>query len=390
MRELSPEQIAWLNHARDADILTIATRVPVSAKLKKHTREYVGPCPACGGKDRFAVNPTKKGGVFNCRSFGGGDVIAMVQHVCAVPFMMACEIINGDQMPQADKQISAGELARAAEQREHDRVARDREQQRYDNLKRERERRAAYDMWTGGAALFGSPAEAYLRRARGIDPLPERLLLRYASSVAFFLGEEVNKAGRTVPRVIWRGPVMLAPIVDRDGKFQGVHRTWLDLEQPGGKARIVDPADGEVLPSKKVRGTVESNTIRLIDPLAPRQLFIGEGIETVLSVWTALHRVGRDLKDAAFWCAVSLHNLGGPALHSLHGTPGPEPDLDAPAIHIPDSVADVVLLGDGDSDRFVTQCAHARATKRHTRDGRIVRTAWAPEGKDFNDLVRAA
>jgi phage/plasmid primase-like uncharacterized protein len=87
MRELSPAQIAWIDRARDADILAVAQRAPIA-------REYVGACPVCGGKDRFAVNPTKKGGVFFCRGFGGGDVIAMVEHVCSVTFLPACEIIT--------------------------------------------------------------------------------------------------------------------------------------------------------------------------------------------------------------------------------------------------------------------------------------------------------
>ena len=43
---------------------------------------------------------------------------------------------------------------------------------------------------------------------------------------------------------------------------------------------------------------------------------------------------------------------------------GPEPDLNQPGIAIPDSVRDLVLLGDGDSDRFLTQCFIARAAKR--------------------------
>jgi hypothetical protein len=70
--------------------------------------------------------------------------------------------------------------------------------------------------------------------------------------------------------------------------------------------------------------------------------------------------------------------------------PGPKPDLAAPSIIIPESVDDLVLLGDGDSDRFLTQCALARATARYSRAGRVVRTAWAPDGMDFNDIVRAA
>ena len=42
--------------------------------LKRQSGELVGPCPACGGTDRFAINAAK--GVFNCRSCGanGGGV----------------------------------------------------------------------------------------------------------------------------------------------------------------------------------------------------------------------------------------------------------------------------------------------------------------------------
>ena len=42
--------------------------------------ERVGPCPKCGGEDRFSIN-TKKG-VWNCRQCGvGGDVIKLVEHL---------------------------------------------------------------------------------------------------------------------------------------------------------------------------------------------------------------------------------------------------------------------------------------------------------------------
>jgi hypothetical protein len=51
--------------ARDADILDIARRHGVLSGLKKVGDEYVGPCPRCGGKDRFAINARKLGGTEN-------------------------------------------------------------------------------------------------------------------------------------------------------------------------------------------------------------------------------------------------------------------------------------------------------------------------------------
>ena len=167
-RDLTPEQIDWIDRARDADILGVALAAPVSAKLRKHSREHVGPCPACGGTDRFAVNPTKKGGVFNCRGACGGDVIAMVQHTCGVQFLQACEIINGGPMPQGTLLISPEDIRRLAEERERARQARATERETEQNKYRERERaKAFYDIWKRGTAIFGTPAEAYLRLRLG-------------------------------------------------------------------------------------------------------------------------------------------------------------------------------------------------------------------------------
>jgi hypothetical protein len=134
----------------------------------------------------------------------------------------------------------------------------------------------------------------------------------------------------------------------------------------------------------------------------PLQLILGEGTETVLSVWWALKGTGRNLGATSFCSAVDLGNLGGPAVDLIaHPTltteigrprrvPGPIPDMDEPGIAVPASVTDVVLLGDGDSDRFITELAMIRASKRFARAGRTVRVAWATPGRDFNDMLREA
>src|SRR5581483_11760297 len=96
---------AWRDRARSADILDVALRPPVGATLRGHGRERIGPCPRCGGDDGFSINTAKQ--VFNCRRGGaGGDVVAMVQHVCAVEFLAACEIINGEPPPAIGTQLT--------------------------------------------------------------------------------------------------------------------------------------------------------------------------------------------------------------------------------------------------------------------------------------------
>ena len=150
---------------------------------------------------------------------------------------------------------------------------------------------------------------------------------------------------------------------------------------------------------KKGLGSKQGNIIRLAGDATPRSLVMGEGIETTLSVWLAMHAEGRDDEGRAFWCTVDLPNMGGRSLESVrHPTlksakdramrvPGPVPDLSEPGIAIPDGVTDVLLLGDGDSDRFTTECTLKRAAACFERRGRAVRVAWAPDGMDFNDMI---
>jgi putative DNA primase/helicase len=56
--------------------------------------ERSGPCPACGGEDRFSINIKKQ--LWNCRGCQtGGDVIALVRHLDGVGFEDALETLAG-------------------------------------------------------------------------------------------------------------------------------------------------------------------------------------------------------------------------------------------------------------------------------------------------------
>lgn len=372
--------------------------------LRKHGKKLMGPCPL------HSPNPHARDSTsFECDADGwvcatcadGGDVIKLVMLREKVGFEDAIAYLGGAAEPSAER---AAELERERERKR-------RETERANNVYREKERKAAFEIWHHGEELRGSPAEDYLR-ARGITSLPDRVPLRFAPEVAYFHGEEDDGRGRKMPRVVYRGPAMLAAIVGTDGKFRAVHITWLDPVKPRAKAPIRDPDSEDpnaALPTKKVRGSKAGNLIRLAPAITQqeRRWIVGEGIETVLSVWYAY--ASRPRTDAgfawrcetAFCSTIDLGNIGGkarepvphPTLKDAAGrtrrVPGPEPDLSAPSIIIPDTVEDLVLLGDGDSDRFTTQCVLARATARYARPGRTVRTAWAADGMDFNDMLRA-
>lgn len=365
----------------------------------------VGPCPL-HSPDPNARDSTS----FECNAEGwvcascadGGDVIKLtaLRHGLHPrdDFRRILELLGGVAEVDAER---AAELAREREVRANRKA-------QEANIFRENERRAAFDIWHAGRLFLGTPVEDYLK-LRGMVALPERLKLRFAPAAAFFHGQEENEVGRKARRVIFRGPAMLAPIVDGGGKFRAIHMTWLDLARPSGKAEIRDPDSGDPLPAKKVRGSKAGNVIPLAEALGEAKRWImGEGIETVLSVWFAYAVAPRNeareafRRETAFRAAVDLGNIGGRAAATVtHPTltgdsgrprrvPGPQPDPAAPAIALPDSVDDLVLLGDGDSDRFTTQCALARAGARYARPGRTVRVAWAPEGMDFNNLLRGA
>jgi hypothetical protein len=329
--------------------------------LRKHGKKLIGPCPICS-TNRTSRKATK----FECDADGfacagcnqGGDVIKLVQLVEQIDFKAAIDWLGGAQ--EIDPVTAAA--------REQERAAARQKTEQANNQFRERERGTIYEIWKRAADMPIAPVEEYLR-LRGLQ-LPPGCRLRCIPDMPYYASGSRDAA------VVHRGPAMLAPIVDAEGKFRALHTTWLDLSRPNGKALIKDPETGDALPAKKVRGSKAGNRIELVAVKDPVQLFIGEGIETVLSVWLALERAGRDLTRTAFWSAVDLGNMGGraaetvphPSLKTAGGrvqrVPGPAPDPDSSAIAIPESVTDLVLLGDGDSDRFTTQCALARASAR--------------------------
>ena len=86
-----PESL--IDRARESHILEVALRC--GAMLKRiAAHEWAGPCPVCGGRDRFAVNTRKQ--LFNCRGCGArGDAIAFVMHLEGCAFSEAIERLAG-------------------------------------------------------------------------------------------------------------------------------------------------------------------------------------------------------------------------------------------------------------------------------------------------------
>jgi CHC2 zinc finger len=83
-----------------------ARAVPIEAELARRGiqlqgrgPEREGPCPVCGGTDRFSINTKKQ--VWNCRGCGkGGDVIDLAMHIDRLDFPEAIETLAGNSAPK--------------------------------------------------------------------------------------------------------------------------------------------------------------------------------------------------------------------------------------------------------------------------------------------------
>jgi hypothetical protein len=213
---ISSEQIS---RARNTDILRLARSL--GARPKGIASDRAGPCPVCGGKNRFSVNIRKQ--VFNCRKCrAGGDAIALVRFINGSSFVEAVAAINGVPVRKAD---------RAPERSGTTTVD-------------------ALRLWAEGVDPCGTLAEVYLR-SRALD-LPDDLA-----------GEVLRWHPRT-------GAMLALFRSIATGEPQAVSRTFLDSH--GKKVE------------RKFLGPVGSAAV-MLDPFDEvlGGLHVGEGVETCMA-----------------------------------------------------------------------------------------------------------
>lgn len=340
----SPEFDAWIQRAREADILEEA--LARGAVLKRHSHEWTGPCPTCGGNDRFGLNITKQ--IFICRGAAAGDVIRMVEHIEGLPFLAAVESINGEPAPgRKRREISDDEIARIRASKE--RADAQREARLHEQEDSERRNRArAGDIWRASVPITGTLAEVYLN-TRGIPTLPEGWpeCFRFHPAIPYPDREKLpalicrvdNQRG--VPKAIWR--IYLAP----DGR---------------GKASVPK--------SKLGLGPAGGGAVR-IGGIGPH-LGLAEGVETALGAWMLTGR------KFPIWAALSTSGIVG--------------------FNVPKGVGRLTLFPDGDrgirkrGDQFEPSEPPGRAAARrlqerlHSQSIPCVIASEPPAGADYNDL----
>lgn len=281
----------WKRRADEPDLLETAIRY--GAVLKRVGREHVGPCPACGGTNRFSVNVIKH--KWNCRGHGGGrGPINMVTHIAGLSFLQACEELTGEPCPTGRAApLSPAEQAARAKIREQN-AQKQRRREFQEQQYQEDTRSTARAIWASTKPLDGTLAQAYLMD-RGV-PAFEADAIRFHSSLLYPNGKNY--------------PALVARVDDMVGEVTAVWRIFLRAD--GRKADVSD--------AKLGLGPASGGAVR-IGGVGPR-IGIAEGVETALAAW--------HLMDKRFpvWASLSTAGMTG--------------------IELPLGVEQVMIFPDGD------------------------------------------
>lgn len=266
---------AWVGRARDADLLEQAARC--GAVLKRAGREHTGPCPWCGGKDRFSINPVKS--KWHCRGHGGGgDAIGMVMHIAGLSFIEAVQDITGEPPPSGSlKPLSDAEKAERKRQRQES-EARQQERKAQEQAYQADTREAAQAIWDASQPLLNTAGCAFLAK-RHFD-------VEMICDVARYHPALRHSSGICLPAIVCR-------VDDVMGELIGIWREFVTAD--GEKARID--------PQKAALGPVGGGAVR-IGGIADH-IGLAEGFRTALGAW---HLIG---KRYPVWATMSTSGLIG-------------------------------------------------------------------------------
>lgn len=215
-----------------------ALGVPAKALVNRH-----GPCPMCGGKDRFRFDDKGGRGTWICSRCGAGDGIELVKRFQKVEFKEAARLI--------ERHVGSAPVMPAGKHRPPTDA-------------RKREEMVA--LWKRARPIkLDDDAGRYLNARTGLTTFP--------ASLRFAPDERYTEPGK---RPSWH-PLMVAKVDPSDaavaqGERAALHRTF--LSPYGTKAEVASP--------RKMMGAMPTGAaVRLMEH--EEVLGIAEGIETAIS-----------------------------------------------------------------------------------------------------------
>lgn len=222
----------------------------------------------------------------------------------------------------------------------------------------DRRRRLAQAMFLGARATIGATLTERYLLDRGIN---FRALGRQPGSLRHHDGLVHPETGEIVP-------AMVAAINGLDGRFLGVHRTFLEMQPNGRVTKLTGVNDAKLSLGGYVGGCIRlwrgQSGKSLRDAPAGDWAAIGEGIEDTASA-VMLKPAMRAL------VAVSLANMG--------------------SLELPPALEGVIILAQNDAAGSPAQKALQRAIDNFQRQGKRVKIARpAPGTKDLNDALTSS
>lgn len=301
--------------------------IPSSTLTRKH-----GPCPMCGGKDRFRFDDKGKGS-FYCNNCGAGHGIKFLMKYHGWKYSEALDrvarilrIRPSTYKKSKPKQITNYLPSTITQKLDSEK--------RLLNFKK---------IWEESEPIApNDPVDQYFKnRNINLNLFPSTI--RYHRNMDYY----ENKT------LIAYYPCMIALVTDVNGNCVSLHRTYLDN---GKKANVENP---KKLMSPIYPGATTGASIKLFNPIDGR-LVIAEGIETALAFNVAT--------KISVWAAINANGMK--------------------KIKLPPHVNDVTILADNDDSKTGEIAANTLAKRLLSEGCKIKILTPSQAGYDFNDLLQ--
>ena len=307
--------------------ILLAAGVPDRFLTGKH-----GPCPFCGGKDRYRFTDYQQRGGFICSRCNpdGGDGLALLMQWRGDDFKQALQWL-ADYLRLPSEALAVTRQTLAILRNELSQADIDKRLFKLGKL------------WSRSAALAGDCIGSRYLKHRGVldeSSMPDPQALRFITALPYYTGTTKQSDF----------PALLAAVTTPDGRNICIHRTYLNHDS-SGKADV--PEAKKLMPPA---GSITGAAIRLFP--AGTLLGVAEGIETALGA-ALLHGV-------PVWACISAHGLQ--------------------SVVLPDSVDHLLIFADQDAAGM--KAARNLRDRYHKLQSEIVTTGQA--GKDWADIAKEA